>query len=165
MIPESTNATIAFDFGEVGKWHPWMDLFLEKLSIVGFAGVACREISEALNVDIKLHHIYPHKKACEKFATEWDITFRKAAGDIIEDRAAYRAAYGYEKPVFHKGLCIGSETVYSDKITLEALRVFKPERWSPPDDSGLSEAERIQSLINARSVIAEAFGSNGNRLN
>ena len=58
--------------------------------------------------------------------------FREAheqAVDVLETEAVRRAVDGYEKPVWHKGVQVGTERKYSDTLLIFLMKGNKPEKY------------------------------------
>jgi len=58
--------------------------------------------------------------------------FREAheqAVDVLETEAVRRAVDGYEKPVWHDGVQVGTERKYSDTLLIFLMKGNKPEKY------------------------------------
>lgn len=91
--------------------------FIEQLARLGLVGAAAR----AVGMSRKSAYALRARAGAEGFAQAWDdaleIGHYEAIGTAID-----RAVNGVEAPVFHRGLQVGTDRRYDDKLLIAALR-------------------------------------------
>ena len=65
-----------------------------------------------------------------EFAARWDEAMR-IAGDVLEAEAFRRGLEGVVRPVFQKGMQVGTIREYSDSLLKMLLSAAKPEKYGP----------------------------------
>lgn len=94
---------------------PWHEAFLASLREVPVVARAC----EAVGIDRST--AYRNRSADKEFAEAWDDAV-EAGIDKAEQEAFRRAVEGTEKGVWHQGVLVGSERVYSDSLLALVLK-------------------------------------------
>jgi len=92
---------------------PWMKAFLIALCNTPVVGHACDAAG------ISRQTAYRHRDENLEFASLWDAAI-DAGWDRAEKEAVRRAVDGFENPVFHNGVEVGTKREYSDRL-LEVL--------------------------------------------
>lgn len=71
---------------------------------------------------------YRLRASDKKFAEAWEAAY-DAGTDRLEDAAILRAYSGHERPIFQKGVQVGAERVYSDRLMEVMLRARRPNKY------------------------------------
>lgn len=93
--------------------------FLNVLEKVGIIAEACRQTK------ISISSYYAKYNKSEKFRRVVDEAMMNST-QILKDEAMKRAVYGVEKPVWYKGVRVGTDKVYSDSLLLALLKSRDP---------------------------------------
>jgi hypothetical protein len=75
--------------------------------------------------------IYEHRKADAEFANQWDEAVEYAI-DMLHARAFQRALEGDLETVYYMGKPVGYIRKFSDKLQIEMLRAYRPDRFKTP---------------------------------
>ena len=54
------------------------------------------------------------------------------AGELLESRAFQRALEGDIEPVYYMGVAVGHIRKFSDKLQIEMLRAYRPDKFKTP---------------------------------
>lgn len=81
---------------------------------------ACRIVGYSRN------SVYLYKAADPKFEDAWDEANEQAI-ERMEREADRRAIEGFDKPVFHLGVEVGSERRFSDTLLIFRLKAKRPD--------------------------------------
>jgi hypothetical protein len=100
----------------------WRPRFLAALSMTNSVTLAARRAR------ISRQAIYEHRKADAEFADQWDEAVEHAI-DMLHARAFQRALEGDVEPVYYMGEPVGYIRKFSDKLQIELLRAWKPDRF------------------------------------
>ena len=103
----------------------WRPRFLAALSMTNSVTLAAR------HARISRQAIYEHRKADAEFAEQWDKAVEHAI-DMLHARAFQRALEGDVEPVYHMGVQVGYVRKFSDKLQIEMLRAYRPDRFKTP---------------------------------
>lgn len=97
--------------------HPfdWKPVFLAALREVPVVARACGAVG------IERSTAYRARDTDEAFAQAWDDAMEEGV-DKVEQEAFRRAVEGTEKGVWHQGVLVGSERVYSDALMALILK-------------------------------------------
>lgn len=93
--------------------------FLNVLEKVGIIAEACRQSKISTSV------YYSRYNKSEKFRRLVDEAMMNST-QILRDEAMKRAVYGVEKPIWYKGVRVGTDKVYSDSLLLALLKSRDP---------------------------------------
>ena len=74
---------------------------------------------------------YEHRKADAEFAKQWDEAAEHAI-DMLHGRTFQRALEGDLEPVYYMGEPVGYIRKFSDKLQIELLRAYRPDRFKTP---------------------------------
>ena len=74
---------------------------------------------------------YNHRKLDPEFAEQWDDAQDRAT-ELLHARTFQRALEGDTEPVYYMGKPVGYIRKFSDKLQIELLRAWKPERFKTP---------------------------------
>ena len=108
--PDGTLAVEA-----TARWNK----FLNVLERVGIISQACKETKISLSV------YYAKYNKSEKFRRVVDEALMNST-QILRDEAMKRAVYGVDKPIWYKGVRVGTDKVYSDSLLLALLKSRDP---------------------------------------
>jgi hypothetical protein len=104
----------------------WKKRFLKALADTAIVRVACS------SAGIERSYAYKSRAKDKEFAAAWDLALEDAA-DAMEAEALRRATRGVkrEKPIFYKGVQIGSEIVteYSDGLLTLLMKAHRPHKF------------------------------------
>ncbi|WP_051189890.1 hypothetical protein [Laribacter hongkongensis] len=97
--------------------------FLEVLADTANVSAAAKAIRMARP------YLYELKAKDKRFAAAWDkaVTYGTAA---LEDEAVRRACVGTLRPVFYKGVKVGSIREYSDTLLIFLLKARDPDKYA-----------------------------------
>jgi hypothetical protein len=95
--------------------YPWRDAFLAALREVPVVARACGVVG------IERSTAYRAREADPAFAEAWDEALEDGV-DKAEQEAFRRAVEGTDKGVWHQGVLVGSERVYSDALMALILK-------------------------------------------
>jgi hypothetical protein len=101
------------------KWRP---KFLAFLAISGNVTLSARSAS------VSQPQCYVERKQDPDFAGQWQAAIDHFA-DLLEARATQRALEGDIEPVFYMGVPVAYIRKFSDKLQIEMLRAYKPDRY------------------------------------
>jgi hypothetical protein len=74
---------------------------------------------------------YYHRKHDPQFAKQWDEA-REYGVEMLHARAFQRALEGDLEPIFYNGVRVGYIRKFSDKLQIEMLRAYRPDRFKTP---------------------------------
>jgi hypothetical protein len=74
---------------------------------------------------------YDHRKNDSEFAKQWDEAIEDAL-DLLHARVFQRCLEGDLEPVYYMGEPIGYIRKFSDKLQIEMLRAYRPDRFKTP---------------------------------
>jgi len=94
-------------------------LFLDVMKLKGNVTHA------AAVVGVTRQACYQERRRNEVFAKGWDDSLQ-VAYDVLEAEAWRRAVQGTDKPVYQKGMMVGTVREYSDKLMVVLLRAARP---------------------------------------
>jgi hypothetical protein len=100
----------------------WRPRFLAALSMTNSVTLSAR------HARISRQAIYEHRKADAEFAKQWDEAVEHAI-DMLHARAFQRALEGDVEPVYQIGVRVGYIRKFSDKLQIEMLRAYRPDRF------------------------------------
>lgn len=96
--------------------------FIDALGKCGLVGAAAREVGMTPKSAYRLRA----RADAESFAAAWDVAVDQgrtlATGTAIE-----RAMEGVAEPVFRRGLQVGEQRRYDNRLLIAALRHFRPD--------------------------------------
>src|SRR6266576_6398365 len=72
--------------------------------------------------------VYEHRKADPEFAEQWDEA-QEHAIDMLHARVFQRTLEGDLEPVYYMGVPVGYIRKFSDKLQIEMLRAYRPDRF------------------------------------
>jgi hypothetical protein len=105
-----------------GLARDWRPVFLKTMGQCANVTLSCRAAG------ISRKTAYQHRERDERFAEQWADAFDDAV-DRLELEARRRAVDGTERPVFYKGVKVGSYREYSDNLLMFLLRAYRPEKF------------------------------------
>lgn len=95
----------------------------------------CKHLAETCNVTKsagmigasrqQMHYL---RRRDKDFAKDWASAIEEAT-DTLEAAARGRAIDGHERPIYQGGKLVGTETVYSDRMTEILLKAHRPEKF------------------------------------
>jgi hypothetical protein len=91
---------------------------------------------------------YLYRKADPAFDAAWDDA-NEAAIQRMEREADRRAVEGYDKPVFHNGVVVGTERQFSDTLLIFRLKAKRPEVYRERAEVAVTVTDEIASRIKA----------------
>lgn len=94
---------------------PWREVFLASLREVPVVARACEAVG------IERSTAYRRREDDPEFAAAWDDAMETGI-DRAEQEAFRRAVQGTDKGVWHQGVLVGSEKVYSDSLLALMLK-------------------------------------------
>ena len=100
----------------------WKPLFLEALANSGNVRVACNAAG------IERSTAYRARTKDEAFKKKWDVAIDDAA-DLLEAEAYRRAIQGVDRPVFYRGIQVGTVRAYSDPLLIFLLKGARPYKY------------------------------------
>ena len=104
-------------------------VFLEALVVTLNVTLACRRAGIARRT------AYDRREADEGFARKWDDAVDGGV-DLLEAELHKRAFEGVERPVYYKGVQVGTWRFYSDALAMFLLKAHRPERYRGPSGGG-----------------------------
>lgn len=107
---------------------------------------------------------YNHRKLDPEFARQWEDA-QDHAIELLRARTFQRALEGDLEPVYYMGVPTGYIRKFSDKLQIEMLRAYRPDRFKTPGqapiniDTGskilvLDEATRMRLIEKRRQALA-----------
>lgn len=81
---------------------------------------------EAASVNRRV--VYDWRERDPQFAADMDLAGKEAL-DLMEQEAHRRAARGFEKGVYHKGIKVDTEMQYSDNLMMFLMKSRDPQRF------------------------------------
>jgi hypothetical protein len=107
---------------------------------------------------------YNHRKLDPEFARQWEDA-QDHAIELLHARTFQRALEGDLEPVYYMGVPVGYIRKFSDKLQIEMLRAYRPDRFKTPGqapiniDTGnkilvLDEATRMRLIEKRRQALA-----------
>jgi hypothetical protein len=103
----------------------WRARFLAALSMTNSVTLAARRAR------ISRQAIYEHRRDDAEFAKQWDEAVEYAI-DMLHARAFQRALEGDIEPVYYMGEPVGWIRKFGDKLPIEMLRAYIPDRFKSP---------------------------------
>jgi len=100
----------------------WRPRFLSVLSMTNSVTLAAR------HARISRQAIYEHRNADPEFARQWDEA-QEHAIDMLHARVFQRTLEGDLEPVYYMGVPVGYIRKFSDKLQIEMLRAYRPDRF------------------------------------
>ena len=100
----------------------WRPRFLAALSMTHCVQLSCR------SAKVSRDTAYEHRKADPEFARQWDEA-QEHALDLLHARVWQRSLEGDLEPVFYMGVPVAYIRKFSDKLQIELLRAWKPDRF------------------------------------
>lgn len=135
--------------------HPfdWKPIFLAALREVPVVSRACDAVG------IERSTAYRAREADEQFAKDWDDAMEVGV-DRAEAEAFRRAVEGTEKGVWHQGMLVGTERVYSDALMSLVLKGRRKKIYADRTELTGADGGPVQSaqVIIATGVPGEDFG-------
>jgi hypothetical protein len=108
------------------RWaKAWRPRFLAALSMTHCVQLSCR------SAKVSRDTAYEHRKRDPEFAKQWDEAVEHAI-DLLHARTFQRALEGDLEPVFFMGMPVGYTRKFSDKLQIEMLRAYRPDRFKSP---------------------------------
>jgi len=95
---------------------------LGAVASTGNLTLACEELN------MSRLSVYAFKKENEGFCAALNEALRLGV-EAWKDEAARRAFQGWERPIFHQGLQVGAECMFSDTLALALLKAADPEHF------------------------------------
>ena len=96
--------------------------FLNQLSQSGNVTIAAESIR------MSRARLYRIKRGNPRLSKAWDEAVEEAC-DRLEQEALRRAVDGYKRPIYQKGMLVGHEIMYSDKLLQFLLTGNKPAKF------------------------------------
>jgi hypothetical protein len=103
----------------------WRPRFLSAMSMCHSPELAAR------HTRISCQMAYYHRKHDPHFAAQWDEA-RDYALEMLHARVFQRALEGDLEPIMYMGHPVGYIRKFSDKLQIEMLRAYRPERFKRP---------------------------------
>lgn len=102
--------------------------------------------------------VYEHRARDEEFRKAWDLALEEGA-DMLEAEARRRAVHGTDRPVYHRGECVGHVREYSDALLTTLLKANLPEKYKERSETRLVDDPLGQLLdeIDGTSVAPRAL--------
>lgn len=91
---------------------------------------------------------YLYRKADPAFDAAWDDA-NEAATQRMEREADRRAIEGYDKPVYHLGVEVGSERKFSDTLLIFRLKAKRPDVYRERAEVSVTVVDEIANRIKA----------------
>jgi len=91
---------------------------------------------------------YLYRKADPAFDAAWDDA-NEAATQRMEREADRRAIEGYDKPVYHNGVEVGSERKFSDTLLIFRLKAKRPDVYRERAEVSVTVVDKIANRIKA----------------
>jgi len=85
----------------------------------------------ARHARISCQMAYYHRKHDPQFATQWEEA-RDHAVELLHARVFQRCLEGDLEPIMYMGEPVGYIRKFSDKLQIEMLRAYRPERFKTP---------------------------------
>lgn len=103
--------------------EPWMSLFLRELKEHGLINTA------ATAAGVTRRRVDRERETNAEFEHAMDDAL-EAAADVLELEARRRAVEGVEKGVYHQGIRMDSEVVYSDGLLTTLLKAKRADEFA-----------------------------------
>jgi len=100
----------------------WRPRFLAALSMINSVRLAAR------HTRVSRKMVYDHRNKDPEFAKQWDEAIEEAL-DLLHARVWQRCVEGDVEPVYHMGVVVGYIRKFSDKLQIEMLRAYRPDRF------------------------------------
>ena len=78
--------------------------------------------------------VYAHREQDPEFAKMWDEAVEQAL-DLLHSRVFQRCIEGDLEPIMYMGVPVGWMRKFSDKLQIEMLRAWRPDRFKTPGTS------------------------------
>jgi hypothetical protein len=78
--------------------------------------------------------VYAHREQDSEFAKMWDEAVEQAL-DLLHSRVFQRCIEGDLEPIMYMGVPVGWMRKFSDKLQIEMLRAWRPDRFKTPGTS------------------------------
>jgi hypothetical protein len=103
----------------------WRPRFLAALSVTRSPRLS------ADHAGIQHQTAYNHRKLDPEFAKQWEEA-QEDAIDLLHARVWQRCVEGDLEPVHYMGDVVGYVRKFSDKLQIEMLRAYRPDRFKTP---------------------------------
>jgi hypothetical protein len=103
----------------------WRGRFLAILSMTNNVRLSCRQAR------ISRAEVYRERAEDDHFAKQMDEAVETAI-DLLQARCWQRALEGDLEPIVYMGVVTGYVRKFSDKIQIEMLRAYRPDRFKTP---------------------------------
>lgn len=100
----------------------WKQVFIDELARSGNVLLSSRKAG------VGRTSVYQTRRDDPAFADQWDDAIDEAV-DLLEAVARGRAVNGTDKPVYHRGVAVGTVREYSDILLMFLLKAHRPERF------------------------------------
>src|SRR4030095_14363227 len=100
----------------------WRPRFLAALSMTHCVQLSCRSCKSIRWM------AYAHRESDPEFARQWDQAIEDAL-ELLHSRVWQRSLEGDLEPVWFMGVPVGYIRKFSDKLQIELLRAWKPDRF------------------------------------
>ena len=108
------------------RWaRQWRPRFLAALSVTNSVLLSARYARVARA------SVYAHRQEDPEFAKMWDEAIEQAL-DLLHSRVFQRCIEGDLEPIMYMGVPVGWMRKFSDKLQIEMLRAWKPDRFKTP---------------------------------
>jgi hypothetical protein len=109
----------------------WRPRFLAALSMTHCVQLSCRSCK------ISRWMAYDHRESDPEFARQWDQAIEDAL-ELLHSRVWQRSLEGDLEPVWFMGVPVGYIRKFSDKLQIELLRAWKPDRFKTSGVASMS---------------------------
>ena len=106
----------------------WRGRFLAILSMTNNVRLSCRQAR------ISRAEVYRERADDDNFAKQMDEAVETAI-DLLQARCWQRALEGDLEPIVYMGVVTGYVRKFSDKIQIEMLRAYRPDRFKTPGNT------------------------------
>ena len=89
---------------------------------------------------------YLYRKADPAFDAAWDDA-NEAATQRMEREADRRAIEGYDKPVYHLGVEVGSERKFSDTLLIFRLKAKRPDVYRERAEVAVTMTDELATRL------------------
>ena len=90
--------------------------------------------------------VYVYKADDPKFAEAWDEANEQAI-ERMEREADRRAIEGYDKPVYHLGVEVGSERKFSDTLLIFRLKAKRPDVYRERAEVAVTMTDELATRL------------------
>lgn len=92
--------------------------------------------------------VYVYKADDPKFADAWDEANEQAI-ERMEREADRRAIEGYDKPVYHLGVEVGSERRFSDTLLIFRLKAKRPDVYREKAEVSVTFVDELANRLDS----------------